>query len=171
MNTILDIIKKRRSIRKYTDKSVSPEIINQLLTAAMSAPSAANQQPWHFLVVEKREQLVALSSFNSGYLPVAKAQVVIIVCGEEALAKLPQYWMQDCSAATENILLTATGLGLGSLWAGVTPGSTHQSKIKELFNMPENITPFAVVSLGYPDEEKPAADRFNKERVRYDHWQ
>lgn len=171
MNDILDIIKKRRSIRKYTQQPIAPEIIDQLLTAAMSAPSAANQQPWHFLVVGKREQLITLSSFNSGYLPVAKAQAAIIVCGEEALAKLPQYWMQDCSAATENILLAATGLGLGSLWAGVTPGSNHLSKIKDLFNMPENITPFAVVSLGYPDEEKPVSDRFNKERIRYDHWQ
>jgi nitroreductase len=171
MNTILNIIQKRRSIRKYTQQPITPDIIDELLTAAMSAPSAANQQPWHFVVVQKSELLKEVSTFQSGYLPVANAQAAIIICGDNQLAKLPQYWMQDCAAAAENILLAATGLGLGSLWAGVTPGSTHLTKLQKLFRLPETITPFAVIALGYPDEEKPAANRFNSARVHYNSWE
>lgn len=170
LNHVLETIQKRRSIRKYIEQPVAKETINQLLLAAMYAPSAANQQPWHFIVVEKRELLEELSTFNSGYSPVAMAQAAIIVCGEEGLAKLKQYWVQDCSAATENILIAATAIGLGSIWMGVSPGSNHIEKIRELFNIPDKITPFSVVSIGYPAEEKTAENRFKAERIQYNSW-
>lgn len=170
MNRVMESIISRRSIRKYTAKAVSQEIITQLLTAAMHAPSACNQQPWHFIVVQNKETLRLMGDFNSGYRAIGEAQAAIVVCGEEGLAKLKHFWPQDCSAATQNILVAANSLGLGALWMGVYPGESNMKKTAELLGLPERITPFSIVSIGYPAEEKPAESRFLKERVYDDAW-
>ena len=160
----------RRSIRKYTAEPVRDDHIRKLLECAMAAPSAHNQQPWHFLVVRERELLDEVTKFHPYSSMLKQAPLAILVCGEEALAKTKPFWVQDCSAATQNILIGAQSLGLGAVWLGVYPAQPLVTGMRELFGIPEQITPFAMVAIGHPAEQKPPANRYNEQRVHYDRW-
>jgi nitroreductase len=166
---VIDIIFQRRSIRKYTDQPVEPEKIELLLKAAMAAPSAVNSQPWEFVVVTENEMLEKLRGkllFGRYNAPVA-----ITVCGSPKVALSPagkKYWIQDCSAAIENILIAAVGLGLGTVWIGVYPIEPAVKSVRQVLNIPEEVTPLGVIYVGYPGETKEARTRYNERLI---HWQ
>jgi nitroreductase len=122
----LDAIHNRRSIRKYLDKPVPPDVLRQVLSAAMYAPSACNQQPWQFVVLDDRKLLREVPKINSYAAMAAQAPVAILVCGDSSLETVPGYWVIDCSAAVQNLLLAAHALGLGAVWTGVYPQQTHR---------------------------------------------
>jgi len=172
MNNKLDIIEtiyKRRSIRNYLDKEVEKEKIITLLKAAAAAPTAANCQPWEFIVIDDGEKLSELK--DKLVFARYNAPVAIVVCGNMKLAfKGPgkEMWVQDCSAAIENILIAATGIGLGSVWIGIYPVESNIKPLKKILNMPEYVTPLGIVYVGYTAEEKDPRTRFDEKRV---YWQ
>lgn len=165
----LETIHKRRSIRNYLDKEVAQDIIITLLKAATAAPTAANCQPWEFIVITEPEKMDELR--NKIYFARYNAPAAIVVCGNMKLAfkgVMQEMWVQDCSAATENILIAATSLGLGTVWIGIYPSAGNVKILKEMLNMPEHVTPLGIVYVGYPAEEKEARTRYDEKRV---YWQ
>ncbi|MFC2145505.1 nitroreductase family protein [Actinomycetota bacterium] len=163
-------ILERRSIRKYTDGPVSETDMEDLLKAAMAAPSAGNEQPWEFLVVTDRENLEAITTVHPYSSMLLGAPAAIIVCGDENKEQWKGYWPQDCSAATENILIAAQDKGLGSVWLGVYPMTDRVEGIKKIFNLPDNIIPFCVLPIGHPAEEKGPSNRYDSSRVHREKW-
>ena len=166
----MDAILSRRSIRRYTDQSVSDETIKELLEAAMSAPSAGNEQPWHFLVIRERQILNEIPKYHQYSHMLKDAPVAIMVCGDERLNKYEGYWVQDCSAATENILIAAQAKGLGAVWLGVFPIEDRVIALRKLMNIPEEVTPVSIISIGYPAEEKPPSGRYDTSRIHNNRW-
>lgn len=157
---------RRRSVRKFTEETVSEEDITELLHAAMSGPSACNKRPWEFYVVtdkEKLQELKGASRFTKMDAPLA-----IIVCGNLSHTlplQLADYWIQDCSAATENILLRVTDLGLGAVWCGMTPQKTNVKNVQKILSLPEKHIPLNVIFIGHPAEEPEARDQFDPKYV------
>jgi len=166
----LQAIKTRRSIRKFLDKPVSSEIIRNILEAAMFAPSAGNQQPWQFIVLDDRKFLDEVPRICATASMCRQSPLSILVCGDSSLEKYPGFWVQDCSAAVENLLLAAHALGLGGVWAGVYPMKDRIEGFRRRLCLPEEITPFALVALGYPNEVPAAPTRYREERVHYNGW-
>ena len=168
-NPTLETILHRRSIRKYTDQSVEPEKLDLLLQAAMAAPSAMNCKPWEFVVVTDPDKLALFRSrliFGNRNAPAA-----IVVCGNPRLSTNPAarlFWVEDCSAATENILIAAVGLGLGTVWVGVHPVAEFVRIVREISGLPKHVTPLGLIYVGYPAEEKPSRTQYDASRV---HWQ
>jgi len=161
---------ERRSIRKYKDEKIKPEIVKDLLRAAMSAPSAANQKPCYFIVIDDRVTLEAMAAFHPNAGMLKNAPLAIVVCATNELGAFKDFWVQDCAAASENILTAVQEKGLGATWIGVYPFKKHIEPTKKLFKLPENITPFSFISIGYPDETKKIVDRYEEERVHYNTW-
>lgn len=159
---------RRRSVRKFTDEPVSPADIEELLHAAMSGPSACNKQPWAFYAVTNPDVLQALQ----GATPFTrmKGTLAMVVCGD-LNRTLPmeavEFWIQDCSAATENILLRVTDLGLGAVWCGVHPNENVKAKVAGILNLPENHTPLNIIFIGHPAEEPEARDQYDPQFVHY----
>jgi len=166
MNDILDTIFKRRSIRKYTDQPVEPEKLDLLLQAGMAAPSAMNCKPWEFIVVTDPEKLAQFRKrliFGDRNAPAA-----IVVCGNPGLSVNPSarlFWVQDCSAATENILIAAVGLGLGTVWIGVHPVGEFVQTVRKIMSIPRKVTPLCIIYVGYPESEKPSRTQYDEQRV------
>lgn len=161
----------RRSIRKFKDQPVETEKIERLLRAAMQAPSAANQQPWEFIVVQDKEGLEKLSKVSPYSKPVAGSAVTFVLVANENALKFPTGWQMDMSAVAQNILLEAVHLDLGGVWFGVATAEDVVKNVRSLFNLPENIKPFGMVSIGYPDGQKNEfVDRYKTERVHYEKW-
>ena len=161
----------RRSIRKFEDRPVEKEKIDKLLRAAMQAPSAANQQPWEFIIVEDKENLNTLSLMTPYSKPVAGSAVTLVLLANSNTFKVPTGWQQDMGASAQNILLEATHLELGAVWLGVATADSAVDYIKNLYNLPENIKPFALIAIGYPDGQKNEfVDRYQAERVHYEKW-
>ena len=163
-----EVLLKRRSIRKFEDKKVPDELIEELLHAAMSGPSACNKRPWEFYVVTSGEKLKVLGSSSRfmGY----SAPLAIVVCGNLTKAlplKFSEYWIQDCSAATENILLRATDLGLGAVWCGAHPQKHAEGKIRSCLGIPEKQIPLNIIFIGYPAEQCEARDQYDESKVHY----
>lgn len=163
-----EVMLKRRSVRKFTNELVSDEQIDILLHYAMSGPSACNKQPWEFFVVTNEEKLKELrdSSRYTGMI----SPLNIIVCG--ALDRclpfgLGEYWIQDCSAAIENILLGVTDLGLGAVWCGLHPQKTAEDKVKELLKLNDELVPLSLIWIGHPNEEQEARDQYEEECIVY----
>lgn len=166
MNTI-EAIQSRRSIRVFKDQPIEQEKVDTLLKAAMAAPSAGNQQPWHFILIDDKEVLSKVPSFHpySGLL--LKAPLAILVCGDPRLEKYEGFWVQDCSAASQNILLAAHDLGLGAVWLGLHPIQERVDGMRELVHLPEIVVPLSLIAVGYPDEAKGSKNNFRKERIFY----
>ena len=159
---------KRRSVRKFTDEKVSDDQINELLHAAMSGPSACNKTPWEFYVVRNTDKLdeVKKSSLFARF----NSPVVIVVAGNLSRAlpdPITDYWIQDCSAAIENILLRATDLGLGTVWCGAYPHKRVLGNLQEALGMPEDHIPLAIIHIGYPAETPEPRDQYDPERVHF----
>jgi nitroreductase len=168
---ILEAIFTRRSIREYTSQAIPDELVQELLAAAMQAPSAGNQQPWHFIIVTERKQLEALADV----LPFGKmlhtAPLGVVVCVDLELEKHPGFWVQDCSAATQNLLLAAHARGLGAVWVGVYPVEERVASLKQVLELPEQVVPLCVVPLGYPaTKPEPPGRRYDKTRLHYNRW-
>ncbi len=166
----MSIIYQRRSIRKFIDREVPDELVVEVIRAAMHAPSGCNQQPWHFVVVKDpktKEKIVEIHPYAKAVL---SAPVAVLVCGDPSLEKCKGFWVQDCSAATENLLLRAVELGLGAVWCGVYPDPEKIKKFSQLFNLPDHVIPFALVPIGYPAEKPTPEDRFKPERIHWERW-
>ena len=166
----LEAISRRRSIRKFTNDPVDEGSVRTLLAAAMSAPSANNQQPWRFVVVTDRETLVALTAVHPYSTPLKEAALAVLICGDTEKLPSAGFWEQDCAAATENLLIAATALGLGSVWLGCHPREDRVKGIQRVLGVPETVIPLALVAVGHPNEEKPKADRYDPEKVHYGRW-
>ncbi|HPD94253.1 MAG: nitroreductase family protein [Bacteroidales bacterium] len=170
--SLISLILNRKSVRSFTDKPVSEDDLVLLLKAGMAAPSARNLQPWMFVVVTNRQILKKLAE----RLPYAKmlyeAQAAIIVCGNLSKAgDSPEgYWVQDCSAASQNILLAAEAIGLGAVWTGVFPRAERMNVVSEELNLPDHVIPLNVIPIGYPKGEHSPKDKFKKENIRKDSW-
>ena len=160
----------RRSIRKYKDTPINDEIVEQLLKAAMQAPSAGNEQPWEFIILRKKETLKKITEFHPYSKMLLNSDVAIVICGDISKEVFEGYWVQDCSAATENILLEAESMNLGAVWLGVYPMNDRVEALKELLKLPESVIPLAIVPVGYPDEEKVVVNRFNRKRIHMESW-
>jgi nitroreductase len=169
--TALQAIYARRSIRKFQPRPVEQEKLLELLKAAMAAPSAVNSQPWEFVVVSQPEPLARLQQLMDYGRYAATA--VIAVCGSPGSALNPSgevYWVQDCSAALENMLIAATALGLGSVWVGVYPRQHKVEAVSRFLGLPGGVIPLGLVYLGYPAEAKPAGTKYNEKRVHWDNY-
>lgn len=166
----LDAVLTRRSIRKYTDEPVPEDLVATLLRAAMAAPSARNQQPWRFIVVRDRALLAALATAQPNAGMVSQAQVAVVVCADLDLVESEGFWVQDCAAATENLLIAAHALGLGAVWSGTYPREERVAGVREALSLPDHVVPFAVVPIGYPAEHPGPADRFDRERISIDRY-
>jgi nitroreductase len=169
MNT-LEAISTRRSVRSFTSKPIAKEIVEELLRAAMSAPSAGNEQPWQFVVIDDRKMLDRIIDVNPNAKMCKEAQAAILVCGDTSKEKYPGFWVQDCSAAAQNILLAAHDKGIGSVWTGIYPIKERVEGFRKLLGLPENVIPFCLVPLGYPAKQAPQVDRFQRDRVHHNGW-
>lgn len=167
---MLDTIFERRSIRQYTDKPVEDGKLHTLLRAAMYAPSAKDSRPWHFVVVRDRAVMDKFMQIHPYSKMLAQASALIVVCGDKSREAAPGYYLGDCGAATENLLLAAHELGLGACWLGITPVKERMQPIKELLGLPEQIEPFCGVAVGYPAETRQVPERFDETRVHHDRW-
>lgn len=168
----LNLLFGRRSVRVYSPGEVSEQLVNLLLEAAMAAPSAMTKDPWRFIVIRDPDTLRMLAVALPGGKMLAASTLAILVCGDQdqAFQQELSFLLQDCSAATQNLLLAAHGLGLGACWVGVHPSQDAVQRLKRLFSLPSQFVPVAVVSLGWPGEELPARSRFNSEYVREEKW-
>ncbi len=166
----LEAIHTRRSIRKYEDRPVPDEAVEQLLAAAMTAPSARNGQPWQFIVIDDRALLDACADICPNAAMIRGAPMAILVCGDLDLEGSPGYWPIDCSAAVENTLLAARAIGLGACWCGVYPRPHRVDGLRKLFSLPERVTAHSLVVIGYPAEDSVRRDRYRSDRVRRNRW-
>ncbi len=165
----IENIMTRTSIRQFKAQPVEQDKVDILLKAAMAAPSALNLQPWHFIVINDKETIALLS----GKQPTS-APLMIAVCGDtdktmlpDGSTKLPDFWVEDVSAATENLLLAAHALGLGAVWTGVYPAMDRTAEVANVLNCPQNIVPLAVVRVGYPDESPEPKNKYKEENISY----
>jgi len=168
----LDLITGRRSIRAFTRQPVTPGTIRSLLEAAMAAPSACGKDPWRFVVVEDQATRERITEKLPNGAMLKNAPTGIVVCGDPSAAHdgQPGYMLQDCSAAIENLLLAANGLGLGACWLGVYPREERMAHIREVLLIPAAITPIACVALGRPAEEKRGRSRYRDEYIYREKW-
>jgi nitroreductase len=166
----MDAIFTRRSIRKYKPGTVDRKTIKELLRAAMTAPSAANQQPWHFVVIDDPEVLRRVPECHPYADMVPQASVAILVCGDLKRDVHEGFWVQDCSAATENLLLAITAHGLGGVWLGVYPRQDRVEGLRRLLGIPNHVVPLALVPIGRPGEKKGRASRYKENRIHRNRW-
>ena len=166
----MEEIFERRSIRKYKDKEVETEKIKRLLEAAVAAPSAGNEQPWHFVIIKDRKRLNHLAEIHPYAKMLKEAPLAIAVCADLDKQKHQGFWVQDCSAATQNILLEAVSLGLGTVWIGCHPAENREKKVSEYLEVPNNIKTLSLIAVGYPAAEKGKVDRLSDEIIHYENW-
>ena len=165
----IDIILSRRSIRRYTDERVSDADMIRLLEAGMAAPSSRNLKPWHFVTTTSRETLDKLAEAHPHGKMLFEATAAIAVCGQLDIS--PDYWIQDCSAATENILVAAAALGLGSCWLGCHPREERIEAIGAVLGIPADIGILSLIAIGHPAEEKESRTQYDESRVHRERWQ
>jgi len=164
-------IMTRTSIRQYTDETVSKADIETMLRAGMAAPTAVNRQPWHFVAVTDKAKLAELAGRRGGMIK--QAGVAIVVCGnmDKAMQGPGQaFWVQDCSAATENILLAANAIGLGAVWTGCYPMDDRVVEVSKTLKLPETIVPLCVIAIGHPAEQPAPKDKWKPENVSYNEF-
>jgi len=170
---VLDNILTRVSVRQFTGDSVPQQIVETLLRAAMAAPSAINRQPWTFIVINDAQLLAELGQA----LPYSRcgngAALAVIPCGDLNRAlegEARDFWINDVSAATENLLLAAHALGLGAVWTGVYPGMERVQIVRNILGLPENIVPMCIVPVGVPAEQPEVKDKWNTANIHYNRW-
>ncbi|MEE0978824.1 MAG: nitroreductase family protein [Muribaculaceae bacterium] len=169
---VIENIMTRTSVRQFTSQPIPDDTIEILLKAGMAAPTAKNIQPWSFVVVTDRAVLDSLESVHP-YSNLKTATAAIVVCGDMTKYDddtLRQYWIQDCSAATENILLAAHAMGLGAVWCGVYPSTDRVSGVRHVLSLPGNIMPLNLITMGYPQGENTPKDKWNPQVVHYQKW-
>jgi nitroreductase len=166
----LDALKTRRSIRKYRNEKIPQEIINEIINCAMYSPSAFDYQPWHFMVIDKKEIFDDILKAATHAEMIKEASHAVILCGDRKLEENIGLLIQDISAATQNLLLAAHTYGLGAVWVGLYPFEEIIKGMKDLFILPDNIVPVSMAVIGYPGETPQQPERFKKERVHINKW-
>jgi len=166
----LEAIYTRRSIRQYQDRPVPEELVSKLLAAAMCAPSSRDAQPWQFVLIDDRKLLQQVPQVNPNAPMAAHAPLAILICGDLSLEKSAGYWVVDCAAAAENVLLAAHALGLGAVWTGVYPRQQRMDGFRRLLGLPEGVLAHSLILLGYPAEQPPQRDSYQEERVHRNGW-
>lgn len=161
----LDVIFSRKSVRHYTDREVETEKLMTLVKAGMAAPTAVNRQPWSFIIVTNMAQVASIND-RPGLMMLKKAKAVILVLGK----KDEKFWQQDCSAATENILLAAEALGLGAVWCAGYPMTDRTESYKELFNYSDDYEVLSLISIGYSTGEDQPKDKYKEEKIHWNRW-
>ncbi|MGE3062071.1 MAG: nitroreductase family protein [bacterium] len=169
MNREQNFLLTRRSTRKYSDKEIEKKKIEVILKAGMYAPSAHNTQPWHFIVIRNKNLMCEISKVHRYAGMTKNASAVILVCADTARQDDPGYFSQDCSAATENILLSAHIEGIGACWIGIYPVKERMEKISALLKLKKNLAPFSLIALGYPGETIAGKDpeRYDKKKIEF----
>lgn len=171
-DTAIDCIMTRASVRSYTDRQVEDSTINKILQAGMAAPTAVNQQPWQFVVVTEQNLKDSISSAFKSAKMVEHCGFAVVVCGDmDNLFKddTPDggFWVQDCSAASENMLLAAHALGLGGVWCGIYPIKDREIRLRDILNLPSGLTPLNVIAFGYPSQPATPKDKWTPAKVHY----
>ncbi len=169
---VIENIMTRTSIRKFNDVPIAVDTLNLLVKAGMAAPTAMNQQPWDFIIVTEREMLDSLNSVKP-WFNLKTATAAIVVCGnlkKTADGNENGYWVQDCSAATENILLAAHAYGLGAVWCGVYPNQEIVPDVTRLLQLPDSIIPLNVITMGHPADDPAPKDKFKQDNIHYQKW-
>ncbi len=171
MNT-MDAILTRRSVRRYDERDVEHGKIEHILRAAMYAPSAHDSRDWDFIVVRDTDSLDFMAGLLPYYRPISRAPVSIIVCGRPDLqnSEVKDYFIQDCSAATQNILLAAHEIGLGALWCGLWPRKSIIERVANKFEIPSNVIPFSIVAIGYPLKNRVVDERYDISKIHNGKW-
>lgn len=172
-NEAITNIMTRTSVRAYTDEPVSDGQIETILKAAMAAPTAVNKQPWAFIVIKDRATLAAIADSIPSMKMAKEAQLAIAVCGDMTKTldgEGHDYWVQDVSAATENLLLAAHAQGLGAVWCGVYPVSGRIAFISDLLKLPDEIIPLAIVPVGAPAAKMEPKDKWDPSKIHNDRW-
>lgn len=169
---ILDNLQTRVSVRQFTGEKISQEQIETLLRCAMAAPTAINSQPWAFMVITDEALLQRLGEFNPVNRCGNHPACAFVPCGDmsKAIQRCPDFWINDVSAATENLLLAAHAMGLGAVWTGVHPDMEHVAKIREILGLPEHIIPMCIVPVGVPAEQPAVKDKYNEANIHYNVW-
>jgi nitroreductase len=164
---VLEVIRRRRSVRQYTTQQLDDSQIHLLLEAAMCAPSANDSRPWHFIVVRDAALRAQLSQAHQWAGMAAQAPVVFVICGDEQRS---DHWVEDTSAATENLLLQATSMGLGGVWIGIYPRSPREDYVRSVMGLPIHLRVLCLVPLGYPSALPNSRSRFDPTRVHHDRF-
>lgn len=170
MPTVLETIKTRRSIRAFTPEAVSDADVKTLLEAAMQAPTAAGQQPWEFVLIRNKEALKKVGSINKYAFYAQKAPLGILICLNQDKEKIKGMGVLDVAMSAENLMLAATGLGLGSTFTGIYPEEDRIKGFQELCNLPPQIIPIGLIVIGHPQSPKEAASRFNESAIHQEKW-
>jgi len=166
----MDAILTRRSIRKYLSDPVNRDVIENVIKAGMNAPSAGDEQPWHFVIIDRRDLLEKISEVHPYAKMLKGTPAAVLVCGDQHIPKFKDFWIQDCSAASQNMLLAAHDLGLGSVWIGVYPVEKMIQELRGLLNIPAHVAPFSIIAMGYPAEEKSSRLRYDTSRIHSNSW-
>jgi len=166
----LEALLGRRSIRRYGSGAVDEDVLTRILEAGMAAPSAGNQQPWRFVVLRDPRVRGEVAALSPHARMLAEAPLGIVVCGDLDAEKHPGFWVQDCSAAVENMLLAAHALGLGAVWLGFYPREERWRGAQRVLGIPERVIPLAVLAIGQPAERKEPAGRFERAFIHRDRW-
>lgn len=160
----------RTSVRKFTDQKIEKEKIDLILKAGFAAPSASNRQPWEFIVVDDTEKITKMSTFTQYSKPMEKAAFGMVVCANLERNDKVDFCEQDCAAATQNMLVEAHELGIGSVWIGVYPNDDRVQVLRDYFSLPDNIVPLWMIAFGYPDETPAVKDKYKPEYIHYNKW-
>lgn len=166
----MEALLTRRAVREFTSEPVTDEQLHAILNAAMHAPSACNQQPWHFVVVDSRERLNAIAGVHPYAQMLLQAPLAVVVCADVTLETCHGHWVSDCSAAMENLLLAAHAVGLGSVWVAIHPSEQRIADIRSLLGLPSFVAPLCLAAVGHPAGPLPKVDRFNPERIHRNAW-
>lgn len=167
---MLNSIFERRSIRKYKSLPVENEKIHTILRAAMYAPSSEDKRPWHFIIVKNREIIEKFQRIQQYASALTEAPLLIVVCADSKIQQEEVYYLEDCAAATQNLLLAANELELGTCWLGLNPKDKNAKEIKELLNLPMHVEPFCGIAVGYPGKSRTIEERFDITKVHNDKW-
>jgi nitroreductase len=166
----METIHRWRSIRKYCPDKVSIEQVMRNIRAGMNAPSADNEQPRAFIVIDDRKTLDAITAVHPHSHMLKEAPVAILLCGDLSRERHEEFWVQDCAAADENMLLAVTAEKLGSVWLGVYPREDRVRGIRRILGIPEQIVPFAILPVGHPEEKKMPKNEFHREMIHCNAW-
>lgn len=169
MDTIKALM-NRRSIRRFTPTPVAPQAREVLVRAALQAPSAGDARPWHLVEIDDRERLDGLAAAMPGCDMLREAPYGLLICGDPSLEKIPGFWVQDCSAATQNVLLAVTALGLGGVWIGLHPVAERADAVRAALRIPKAIVPLALVAAGHPAEDPGREDRYDADKRHINRW-
>lgn len=169
---VLENIMTRTSIRQFTSQPIAKDTLLSIVKAGMAAPSAVNLQPWSFIIIDEPEALKRLNEVHP-HANLKTATAAIVVCGllnKSENEEIRPYWVQDCSAATENILLAAHAYGIGAVWCGVYPNPERIPAVKEVLGIPENVEPLNIITMGYPDQNPQPKDKWNEDNIHFQKW-